>query len=343
MSKNKNSYSVRNKVSRSNFKYKIILNNIRLEASSMCQLNCPLCITGTRKNKKGVIGWGYLKFQDFKNFLKENPNINNIELSNYGEIFLNPELKDIIKYAYTNSLHLTAKNGVNLNTISEDITKCLVKYEFRVLSVSIDGATNKTYQIYRVGGNFNKVINNVKKINYYKKKYKKKFPRLIWQFVIFGHNEHEFLFAKKMAEKLDMKFTPKFNWDPLYSPVKDKEFVRKESNYGVASREEFMQKYKKDHRLQCYQLWFHPQINWDGKLLGCCSNIFSDFGNVFVLGLKECLKSEKYIYTKRMLLGEVKARKDIPCFKCRLYINKIPQRYLDLEYIEEQTKNYYDL
>ena len=40
-----------------------------------------------------------------------------------------------------------------------------------------------------------------------------------------------------------------------------------------------------------------------------------------------------------MLLGEVKPRKDIPCSRCRLYIGKIPQRYLDLEYIKEQMKN----
>lgn len=162
---------------------------------------------------------------------------------------MNPELKDIIEYAYVNSFCLTAKNGVNLNTISEDIIKYLVKYEFRVLSISIDGATNETYQIYRRGGNFNRVINNIKKINYYKKKYKIKFPEPIWQFVIFGHNEHELPLAKEMAEKLDMKFVSKFNWDPSYSPVKDKEFIKKESGYGVASREEFRRKYKKEHKL----------------------------------------------------------------------------------------------
>jgi len=66
----------------------------------------------------------------------------------------------------------------------------------------------------------------------------------------------------------------------------------------------------------CYQLWDSPQINWDGKLLGCCVNRKKDFGNVFEEGLENCLKSEKYIYAKNMLKGKVRPREDIPCFDC---------------------------
>jgi len=104
---------------------------IRLETSSICQLRCVTCPTGLRLTKNRVVGWGYLKFDDFKKFVDENPKIKRIELSNWGEIFLNPELKDIIKYGYLKGISLTAGNGVNLNTISEEMIECIVKYQLR--------------------------------------------------------------------------------------------------------------------------------------------------------------------------------------------------------------------
>ncbi|MBI2134868.1 hypothetical protein HYU09_02680, partial [Candidatus Woesearchaeota archaeon] len=136
----------------------ISIRNVRLEASSVCQLRCPACTTGNRRNKEGVIGWGILKFTDFKKFIDNNPSVKNIELSNYGEIFLNRDLKNIIKYAYEKGVFLSAGNGVNLNNISEEIIECLVKYKFKHLLVSIDGASNDTYKIYRIGGDFDRVI-----------------------------------------------------------------------------------------------------------------------------------------------------------------------------------------
>lgn len=300
----------------------IIGNSVRLESCSICQLKCPICSTAERINKEGIVGWGYLKFKDFKKFVDSNPEIKNIELSNWGEIFLNPELKHIIKYAYYKNINLTAGNGVNLNSASREVLEYLVKYKFKWISISIDGATNDTYQIYRRGGDFNRVIENIKIINHCKKKYNTVFPKLSWQFVIMGHNEHELPIAREMAKELGMmEFNPILSWDPSFSPVKDKEFVRRESGLGVASIEEFKQKNAEEYTFVCSQLWKSPQINWDGKLLGCCVNKWGDFGNVFEDGLEKCLKSEKYVYAKRMLMGRKKARNDIPCSKCPTYKN----------------------
>lgn len=296
-------------------KYGLIGTSIRIEASSLCQLRCPIC---PQTGDLGVVGRGYLRFSDFKNFVNNYPHFKKIELSNYGEIFLNPELKEIMKYAYTKNISLMALNGVNLNTVSEEILECLVKYQFKVMGISVDGATNETYTIYRRGGNFDKVIENIKTINYYKQKYRTEFPKLFWQFVVFGHNEHELPVARKMAEALNMQFVPKLNWSDSFSPIRNKEFVKKE--IGFISRQEYAQKTKKIYLADvCTQLWFDVQVNWDGKLLGCCTNRWGDFGNVFESTLHGCVKSEKYLYAKKMLLGLKKERKDIPCSQCPTY------------------------
>jgi len=207
---------------------------------------------------------------------------------------------------------------------SERMLEYLVKYKFKAIVVSVDGATQEIYEIYRRGGHFNTVIQNIKKINFYKQKYQRKFPILVWQFVIFGHNEHELPLAKKMAEELNMGFVIRLNWSPSYSPVKNKENVRREIGYG--SRKEYERKFHRVYMPLCYQLWDSPQVNWDGKLLGCCVNRSSDFGNVFKSGLEKCLKSEKYVYAKKMLLGKEKPRKDIPCLSCAHYKRINPQK-----------------
>jgi MoaA/NifB/PqqE/SkfB family radical SAM enzyme len=309
------------------FKYKIIGSTVRLEASSLCQLRCQVCPLA--QGKIGIVGRGYLRFCDFQRFVDQNPRIRNIELSNYGEIFLNPELKDIITFAHSKNINLTALNGVNLNRVSDDIIEALVKYRFKIIYVSIDGASNDTYQIYRRGGDFDAVLGNIKRINYYKQKYGRKFPHLVWQFVIFGHNEHEMPAAKRMAKDLNMEFVAKLNWNTSYSPIRDKDYVKQE--VGYASWSDYEQRFNRVYTSYCYQIWNSPQINWDGKLLGCCVNRKKDFGNVFDTGLKNCLKSEKYTYTKKMLKGKVKPREDIPCFDCPVFQRIQSQKFSPLK------------
>jgi MoaA/NifB/PqqE/SkfB family radical SAM enzyme len=288
---------------------------IRMESSTLCQLKCPVCIQNN--GETNILGKGYLKFKDFKKFVEKNPYFKNIELSNYGEMFFNPELKEIIEYAYQKKINLKADNGVNLNTVSIGTLEYLVKYEFKLLRVSLDGASSSTYQIYRIGGDFNRVIENIKTINSYKKKYNSGFPELIWQFVIFGHNEHELSQAQVLAQSLGMQFIPKFNWSPAYSPIRNKEFVKR--IMGFTSWIEHDEKSDRLYMDGCTQFWTGPQINWDGKLLGCCVNHWADFGNVFETGFKNCLQSERYTYAKKMLLGLAGPRQDLPCYYCSHY------------------------
>lgn len=294
---------------------------IRLEVSSFCQLRCPSCPTTTEAIQP-VVGSGFLKVTDFQKLLDENPWISKVELSNYGEIFLNPDLLKIIEHAYRRNIVLTANNGVNLNTANEDMLEGLVKYEFRSLTCSIDGASNESYKVYRVRGNFDKVLENIKKINHFKKKHRSQYPLLAWQFVVFGHNEHEIPIARKLASDLNMDFCLKLSWDANFSPVHDQDFVRKEVGLSSASRKEYKEKHGVDykHRI-CHQLWEEPQINWDGKVLGCCRNFWSDFGgNAFKDGFLNSVNNEKINYARDMLSGKKTARADIPCTTCDIYL-----------------------
>ncbi|MCA9395293.1 MAG: cupin domain-containing protein [Candidatus Omnitrophica bacterium] len=299
------------------------LRSIRLEAATACQLKCPACPTASGKTGERL-GVGFLKFADFKRVVDANPQLSHIELSNWGEIFLNKDLPAILKYAYQKNVGLTAANGANLNTVSEEVLEALVKYRFRALTCSVDGASPQTYAIYRVKGDFNRVMGNIRTINKYKAQYHSPYPELNWQFVVFGHNEHEIPLAKKMAAELNMKLKLKLSWDDLYSetfsPVKDRELVRREIEFGVADRAEFSEKYGKVYMKRCcLDLWKAPQINHDGRILGCTVNYWDDYGNVFKDGLALCLNGERMRTAREMLMGRVEAQSGIPCNACTVY------------------------
>jgi MoaA/NifB/PqqE/SkfB family radical SAM enzyme len=298
---------------------------ISIDASTICQLHCPECSTTKGIIKTGIVGSGFLKYENYKTIIERNTSIKQIELSNWGEIFLNPEIESIIEYSFLKGIKLTAGNGTNFNKVDDSTLESLVKYKFGYLNISIDGATKVTYSKYRIGGNFEQVISNIRRLNYYKSKYKSQYPKLSWQFIIFGHNEHELPKIKELCRELNMVFNPKLNYS-VFSPVVNKEFVRKESGLGVATREEFKEKHKKLYKRPCCQFWYSPQINWDGKLLGCCVNKWISLGNVFENGLSNCLISNLYKRTISVLEGKDLISNDLPCFHCATFkhVQEIP-------------------
>lgn len=296
---------------------------VRLEASTACQLKCPSCPTTAGSIHK-ALGTGFLKLEDFKNFLEDEPQLRSIELSNWGEIFLNPDLLSIMEYASLHGVTLSATNGVNLNNVSLATLEGLVKYKFGAITCSIDGATEETYRLYRKGGSLSTVLENIKRLNEFKEKYSSSAPQLVWQFVAFKHNEHEILEAKAIANSLRMKFVLKLAWDTENAPTAQSPYadlIRSTSSSGAVNRAEFQELHGDSYKQKefCLQLLREPQINYDGRVLGCCVNIWGDFGNAFESGLSNVLESEKYSYTKRMLEGLSPERADIPCSQCHNY------------------------
>ena len=96
-----------------------------------------------------------------------------------------------------------------------------------------------------------------------------------------------------------MKFKFKFNW----LKKRERPLIWTYSHYSV-----------------CKELWYKPQVNWDGMLLGCCVNTYKNFGvNVFETGLEKAISSDMYANTKKMLQGKIPGIESSPCFYCRFY------------------------
>lgn len=293
--------------------------SVHVDASTHCQLRCPSCPTAQGLISQ-TLGSGFLDPSKLAKLLDENPSIAHLELSNWGEIFLNPRLEEIARVAFERNVVLTASNGVNLNHARPSALEAVVRYRVLQITVSIDGASQETYQRYRIGGSFHRVIDNIEVINDVKRKHKSPFPILLWQFIAFGHNKSEIEMARKHAERLGMHFYVKLAWDD-FSPVRNEELVRSATKGGASTRDEYQKVHSKSYnsRGMCLQLWERPQINFDGELLGCCTNRWGSLGNVFEDGLMGTIHGEKMRYAKRMVTGQAEPRNDIPCTQCHHY------------------------
>lgn len=262
-----------------------------------------------------------MRLAQFQDLIENNPEVLHVEISNWGESLLNPELPLMLEVAYHHNVIVTISNGANLNTAKLELLEAIVKYRVRQITCSLDGASQATYGHYRVNGDFDRVINNIRAINRFKHAYKTQFPILLWQFVAFGHNQHEIPMASAMAKELGMEFYVKLSWDETFSPLKNPDKVRQVVRGGVSSRSDHLATTNREYMSEqiCKQLFQSPQINWDGRILGCCVNSWGDYGNAYGQPLRQTLNNARISYAREMLLGKVPADPDIPCTACEKY------------------------
>lgn len=296
---------------------------IRLEICSICQLNCVSCYM--RCGADQVYGNGYLKIENFRKILEENQFVREIEISNNGEIFLNPQFEQILEFAYLKGVKLTAEGGANFNYVRDSELEAMVKFQLQDLVIAADGATNETYMQYRRKGDINKVFENIRRLQRVKAKYGSRFPRIRWQYIIMESSEKDIEKAKQIAEELQVELFFKLTWDRRYYP-KEPERIKKLTGLTYLNREDYENEmgmpYGPGHPI-CHELFEAPRINWDGRLFGCCAQHYGDLGvNVLNEGLEQAFKSAGIVYSRDMLCGKVPEADDaekVPCVRCRIW------------------------
>jgi len=298
---------------------------VKIDASTCCQLSCIGCPQSSGHIEK-TLGRGFLGLSELTTFIEKNRWIHTVELSNWGEPFLNPELKAILDTGWKKKVQFSLSNGVNINFLPDAVAEALVMSRVKQITCSLDGASQESYSMYRRGGNLKKALANIEKIVSYKKKYNSKLPHLVWQFIIFDHNEHEIGDAEKRAADLGMTFAPKIPWEDLYGTEALKncrpDIALKKTGYR--NRYDWYNENPEDYIDRfCLSMWKQPQINFDGRVLGCVVNYWGDYGNSFTDPLLRILNGRKMRYARAMLLGFKPPKEDIPCSRCPLFSKRI--------------------
>ena len=89
--------------------------------------------------------------------------IHSAHITGFGEVFYNKDVPLFIKLLKQADPRVKIDITTNGTLITEPVCRMLIEQKINRLVVSIDGASPATYGQYRVGGNFDAVIANVKK------------------------------------------------------------------------------------------------------------------------------------------------------------------------------------
>lgn len=127
---------------------------LMIEPSAACNLRCPLCPTGRGNTGRSS---GTLTFETFKQALRGIKwTVKYINFWNYGEPFLNRELAKMVHYAARWSIQTqVSTNGhfLRRSALDEVLAAGLSR-----LIVSVDTPNPELYGRYRVGGDYDSVI-----------------------------------------------------------------------------------------------------------------------------------------------------------------------------------------
>jgi len=146
--------------------------------------------------------------------------------------------------------------------------------------VSLDGASRETYDRYRIGGDFDRVLKNVRLLADAKVAAGSNRPRLIWKLVVFDYNQHEVEIVQRTYKQLgfdDCEFVPDWLGET---------YKRKNHEFNARLIQE---------KGACYFPWNAMVITWQGDVKACCHGGREfELGNAMKDGVRQVWRSVPY-------------------------------------------------
>jgi len=304
-----------------------------VEPCNICNLKCPLCPTGQRLS----VQRGKMSMDTFTRIIDEmHPYAWHLNLYYLGEPLLCDNLHLMIRYAHQYKMRVSVSS--NLNLLTEETADRLIDTGLEHLVVSLDGVTQETYVKYRIGGDYEKVVQNIIMLNERKKKKASPYPQIEIQFVVFKHNEHEIPGVKKLAAKLGvgLYFREGTLGGKGQSPPLTKDYALAEK--WLSPNSEFHQEYDYFERKPniakgyCGYLWKIATVNWDGSVFPCCWVYESEHkvGNITEQSFKEIWNNELFRSSRDLFLkgnrGDGVAGPKTICYQCKMFRHKYNDR-----------------
>ncbi|MBU0499765.1 MAG: radical SAM protein [Gammaproteobacteria bacterium] len=259
---------------------------ILFEPTNACNLKCPLCPTGINALGRPT---GQMRIDQFSPIIDEiQSRTKHVEFAGYGEPFIAKDIFRMIRYAAEKGLHTHVySNLLMLNT--EEKMDELISSGLNRLTVSIDGATQETYEKYRIGGNIDVLFDVLGKIIERKKVHNINSMEIVGQMLVTKQNEHEVHLMKKRTQALglDRIITKTANL-ALTKPMENSSIDPLLTSNFYPTRNEF-QRYRANSailRNGCSWLYKECVIFWNGDVTTCCHDPsgINILGNVFSSG-----------------------------------------------------------
>ncbi|HEY3041617.1 MAG TPA: radical SAM/SPASM domain-containing protein, partial [Pyrinomonadaceae bacterium] len=252
-----------------------------IEPTLFCNLRCPACPTGLQLGLRPSTS---IDVNVFKSAIDEiGDYLFELWMYNWGEPLLHKQTPEMIRYAKEKGIG-NIRLSTNLSIpLTDDYIDRFVRSGLDELIVSLDGATQETYGKYRIRGEIDLVHRNMLRMQEAKTRHGLSTPNIIWQFLVFKHNEHQIKQAQANYR----------NWgaDSIYFYGAEMPFEENAAGFEPSTIPEYNQ-YHPDHPQRhemkrykaggksCSWLYGVFLLNPGGKVSSCCSVVdeADDFG-----------------------------------------------------------------
>lgn len=239
---------------------------VGIEPTTSCNLRCPECPSGLRAFTRPT---GMLAYPDFQTMVDQlRHRLVYLLLYFQGEPYLNPDFLKMAGHAASRGVYTAT--STNAHYLSPEKARETVASGIHEVLVSIDGATQETYQAYRVGGDLEKVKAGVRNLVQAREEMRSQTPYIILQFLVVRPNEHELEDIRRLGEELGVDKVA-FKTAQIYDFEDGSPLIPEDDRYSRYRQGPDGKYYLKNKlRNQCWKLWMGAEITWDGRVLPCC-------------------------------------------------------------------------
>lgn len=286
--------------------------SLTIEPTTACNLKCPECPSGLRSFTRPT---GKMDYALYKKIIDEQyQTLTYLILYFQGEPYLHPDFTRMIKYASIRNIYTaTSTNAHFLN--DENCLKTVESGLGRII-ISLDGTDQPTYEKYRIGGEFEKVLDGTRNLVKWRKKVNSKKPFIILQFLVFKHNEHLVDKVKELGKSVGV--------DDVW--IKTAQIYDFEEGSNLLPQNEQLSRYfaqddggyRIKNRLfnHCWKMWHSSVISWDGIVGPCCfdKDMNYRFGDISKEPFDKIWYNEAYYDFRKQILNQ-RGKTDI-CQNC---------------------------
>lgn len=275
--------------------------SISIEPTTACNLACPECPSGLKSFTRPTGKMSQALFRQTIDELHEK--LLYLIIYFQGEPYLHPDFLDMVSYAEQKNIYTAT--STNAHFLDDENARRTVESGLSRLIISIDGATQQTYESYRRNGSLQKVLDGTERILRWRKELKSRTPAVLWQFLVVRPNEHEITEIQKMANQYGVDKVA-FKTAQIYDFEEGSELIPAQDRYSRYQRnQQGLYELKGKVSDECWKMWHSCVITWDGQLVPCCFDKDAEhpMGNLKEQTFTEVWNSQVYNDFRKTLLS----------------------------------------
>jgi len=281
---------------------------LKLDISPLCNLKCVACL---HAHDAFAGSDPEMARQDFKKSQRMSVDqvrsileqvkgkTSAVSMYYYGDPLVHREMDEIS--AVIAEMGMNSHISTNYSfKLSDQRIQSIVESGLTHLTVCVDGISQDTYAVTRVGGDIAQVLDNLERTIACRNRLGRTYPKVEVQYIRFQHNVHEYDEAEAMLNRIGVDQISTY-WGNLHS-----------MSWSAVESYETLAPHDGDFFPKCMWPWVYMLVKFDGDVIPCCNHRVTEqytkdpglgrsFGNVFEEGVMGVWNNAKYRQARRLV------------------------------------------